>query len=112
MAQIIREVGLAKSLTKLDIDMQHGSFRCGAHFAQLSNLQSLSLTQWSGYRADLLQLKALTQLLELTLRSVSVDDVTLVRLLNSFAQLKELDLVHCGELSEVIVPVIAHQLKP
>ena len=111
MTHIIREVGLAKSLTQLDMDMQHGSFRCGGHFAQLSKLRSLELTQWSCYdREDLLHLKALTQLTKLSMSTVSVDDVTLVRLLYSFPQLRELDLADCGELSEVVVPVIAHQL--
>ena len=111
MPLIIQEAGLARSLTRLELNMHDGDYACGEHWAHLSNLQVLRLMCLSTSRGDLLQLKALTQLTELTFCSIDVDDASLVRLLYSFTQLRELHLKECEELSDVVVPVIAHQLK-
>ena len=111
MPLIIQEAGLARSLTRLELTMSLGEYACGEHFAHLSNLQVLHLSSLSTSRGDLLQLKALTQLADLSLCSVNVDDASLVRLLYSFTQLGKLCLAECEELSDAVVPVIAHQLK-
>ena len=111
MPLIVQEAGLARSLTRLELNMHDWDFACGEHLAHLSNLQVLELASLSTSREDLLQLKALTQLTDLSLCHVDVDDATLVRLLYSFTQLRKLRLEECEHLSDALVPVIAHQLK-
>ena len=111
MPLIIQAAGLARSLTRLELDMHEGAYACGEHFAHLTNLQVLRLTDLSTSRGDMLQLKALTQLTELSLFNVDVDDASLVCLLYSFMELRVLHLEECEGLTDAVVPVVAHQLK-